>query len=171
MTDQFTHRLIYLLGAGQSIDELHDRFIEDRYKRTMLGLSQKQRQEVCDHPEQHYPRFRERWERDWEQRVNEANKCLKQQRIEQQMIRAVLRRELKGRDVKFRISHQDEKTRITFSLSRRQEVCYTLSSPSPDTVASLAGQVISHRLHGTPLSPAARISPRSIYGVWEDPDK
>lgn len=40
MTDQFTHRLIYLLGAGQSVDELHDRFIEDRYKHTMLGLSQ-----------------------------------------------------------------------------------------------------------------------------------
>lgn len=171
MADQFTHRLIYLIGAGLSIEELHDKFIEDRYKRTMLGLSQKQRQEVCEHPDLHYPRFKEKWEKDWQHRVNEANKCLKQQRIEQLMIRTVLRRELKGSGIKFRISHQDEKTRITFSLSRRQEVCYTLNAPTPDIIVSVAGQVISHRLHGTPLSPSARISPRSIYGVWEDPDK
>lgn len=171
MIDQFTHRLIYLLGAGQSIEELHDRFIEDRYKRTMLGLSQKQRQEVCDHPEQHYPGFRERWERDWEKKVNEADKCIKQQRIGQLMIRTVLRRELSGTGIQYRISHQDEKTRITFSLSRRKEACYTLSSPSAAMVIAVARQVISNRLQGTPLSPEARISPRSIYGVWENPDK
>lgn len=29
MTDQFTHRLIYLIGAGQSIEELHGKYIEE----------------------------------------------------------------------------------------------------------------------------------------------
>ena len=171
MTDQFTHRLIYLIGAGQSIEELHGKYIEDRYKRTMLGLPQKQRQEVCDHPDQYYPAYRDKWEKDWDAKVNEANKCIKQQRIGQIMLRAMLKRELKGTGIQFRISHLDEKTRLTFSLPKRKEVSYTLNAPSSNTVATIARQVIAHRNSGTPLSPTARISPRSIYGVWEDADE
>lgn len=170
MADLFTHRLIYLIGAGQPIDELHDKYIEERYKRTMLGLPQQKRQEVCEHPEEHYPRFRERWEKDWEAKVNEANKCLKMQRMEQLMIKALLRRTLRGTGIQFRITHQDEKTRLTFALPKRKEVCYTLTSPKVETVEGVARQVIAHRQHGAPLSPTARITARSIYGVWIDPE-
>lgn len=171
MVTKFTHRLIYLLGASQPIDELHDKYIEDCYKRTMLGLSQEQRRLVCEHPEQYYPRYREKWERAWEAQVNEAQKCLKQQRIEQLMVRTLLMRELRGTGIQFRVSHQDDKMRLTFSLPKRKEVCYTLVSPNVETITSVARQVVSNRQHGTPLSPTARITARSIYGVWIDPDK
>lgn len=170
MIDTFTHRLIYLLGAGQSIDDLHDKYIEDRYKRTMLGLPLQQRQEVCAHPENYYPQYLQRWEHDWEAKVCEANKCLKQQRMEQLMIRTLLRRQLSGTGIQFRITHQDEKTRLTFSLPKRREVTFTLTAPKASTVQTVAAQVIAHRQKGTPLTPTARIAPRSIYGVWEDAD-
>ena len=168
MIDQFTHRLIYLIGAQQSIDELHDKYIEERYKRTMLGLSQQQRQEVCAHPEQHYPKFRERWEKDWEKKVNEANRCLKQQRMQQLMIRTILTSRLKGTGIQYRITHLDEKTRLTFALPKRKEATFTVTSPTTHQVETIVSTVINHRQQGIPLPSTARIAPRSIYGVWED---
>lgn len=58
--DTFSHRISYLLSAGLPLDDVYAKYIEDRYKRTMLGLPRAKREEVCAHPDQYYPGFKKK---------------------------------------------------------------------------------------------------------------
>lgn len=170
MMDLFSHRILYLLGAGQPLDELHEKYMEDRYKRTMLGLPREKREEVCAHPEQFYPEYRKRWEADWQKKVNEMEKIIKKQRLEQLMVRTLLKARLKGTGIQFRITHQDDKVKVVYSMPKRKEAVFSFHTPTKDTIELITKQVIeAHR--GGPLSPSAKIGPRSIYGVWESADQ
>lgn len=170
MIDTFQHRIIFLINAGLALDELHSKYIEDRYKRTMLSLPVQERQEVCAHPELYYPKYQEKWDRDWKQKVTEAEKLIKQQKMEQLMASTLIRSRLKGTGIQFRVNHQDEKARLIFSLPKRREVCYTLTHPTTEIIQTIISQVIAHHQSGAPLDPTARITPRSIYAVWEKPE-
>lgn len=168
--DTFTHRIIYLLGAGLKLDDVYGKYIEDRYKRTMLGLPRAQREALCANPEKYYPEYRKRWDVDWQKKVTEAEKLLKKQSLEQLMVRTLLRARLKGTGIQFRIAHQEDKVKVVYSMPKKKEVAFTLRTPDRETIEAITRQVIeAHK--GGPLSPNAKIAPRSIYGVWEDPDK
>ena len=168
--DTFSHRISYLLSAGLPLDDVYAKYIEDRYKRTMLGLPREKREEVCAHPDQFYPEYRRRWDEDWQRKVSEVEKLLKKQKLEQLMVRSLLRARLRGTGIQFRIAHQDEKVKVVYSMPKKKEVAFTLRTPDTQTIEAITQQVIeAHK--GGPLSPTAKIAPRSIYGVWENPDK
>ena len=168
--DTFLHRISYLLEAGLPLDDVYAKYIEDRYKRTMLGLPREKREELCAHPDQYYPELKRRWDNDWRRKVTEVEKTLKKLRLEQLMIRTLLRARLRGTGIEFRITRQDVRVKVVYSLPKRKEVAFTLSSPSKATIENITRQVIAAQ-RGGPLSPTAKVGPRSIYGVWENPDK
>lgn len=167
--DTFSHRISYLLSAGLPLDEVYAKYIEDRYKRTMLGLSREKREEVCAHPDKYYPEFRKRWDEDWQKKVSEVEKLQKKQNLEQLMVRTLLKARLRGTGIQFRITHQEDKVKVVYSMPKKKEVAFTLRTPDKETIEAITQQVIAaHK--GGPLSPTAKIGPRSIYGVWERSD-
>lgn len=167
--DTFSHRILYLLNAGLSLDDVYNKYIEDRYKRTMLGLPREKREEVCANPDKFYPEFKKRWDKDWETKVQEVEKLRKKQNLEQLMVRTLLRVRLRGTGIQFRIAHQEDKLKVVYSMPKRKEVAYTLRTPDKETIDTITRQVIAAQKGGC-LSPNAKIAPRSIYGVWENPD-
>lgn len=168
--DTFSHRIHYLLSAGLPLDDVYGKYIEDRYKRTMLGLPRAQREEVCAHPDRYYPEYRKRWDADWQKKVTEAEKLLKKQSLEQLMVRTLLRARLRGTGIQFRIAQQGDKVKVVYSMPKKKEVAFVLGAPDRDTIEAITRQVIeAHK--GGPLSPTAKLVPRSIYGVWENPDQ
>lgn len=168
--DTFSHRIMFLLGSGLPLDDVYEKYIEDRYKRTMLGLTRQKREEVCAHPDTYYPEYKKRWDEDWQKKVTEVEKLLKKQHLEQLMIRTLLRSRLKGTGIQFRIAHQDDKVKVVYSMPKRKEVAFTLRTPDKKTIEAITQQVIEAQ-KGGPLSPTAKVSTRSIYGLWENPDK
>lgn len=167
--DTFSHRILYLLNARLPLDSVYEKYIEDRYKRTMLGLPLEKRKEVCANPDKYYPEFRKRWDEDWQHKVSEIEKLLKKQQLEQLMVRTLLKARLRGTGIQFRIMHQDDKVKVIYSLPKKKEVAFSLKTPDRDAIEAITRQVIeAHK--GGPLSPTAKIAPRSIYGVWEKAD-
>lgn len=167
--DTFAHRISYLLSAGLPLDDVYAKYIEDRYKRTMLGLPRAKREEVCAHPDQYYPGFKKRWDEDWQKKVAEIEKLLKKQKLEQLMVRTLLKARLRGTGIQFRITHQEDKVKVIYSMPKKKEVAYTLRTPDKETIEAITRQVVEAQ-KGGPLSPTAKIGPRSIYGVWESAD-
>lgn len=166
--DQFLHRILYLLGARLDLAELKGKYIEARYKKTMLSLPQKERQQICAHPEQHYPKYMDKWNSDWEKLVMQAQKQLKLQEMESIMIRATLHKVLAGTGIRFHFRHQDETIKIWLTLPRKKEVAYTLKTPRMEQVEAIARQVIAFHRQNTPLDPTAKVMTRSPYAVWEE---
>lgn len=168
--DTFSHRILYLLGAGLPLDDVYRKYIDDRYKRTMLGLPREKREAVCSNPDKFYPSFRKRWDEDWQRKVADVEKLLKKQHLEQLMVRTLLRARLKGTSIQFRVLHQEDKVKVVYSMPKKKEVAFTLRTPDKDTIENITRLVIeAHR--GGPLTHEAKIGPRSIYGVWESPDQ
>lgn len=132
----------------------------------MLGLPRAKREEVCAHPDKYYPEFRKRWDEDWQKKVAEIEKLLKKQNLEQLMVRTLLKARLRGTGIQFRITHQEDKVKVVYSMPKKKEVAYTLRTPDKETIEAITRQVIEAQ-KGGPLSPTAKIGPRSIYGVWE----
>lgn len=164
--DTFSHRISYLLNAGLPLDDVYAKYIEDRYKRTMLGLSREKREEVCAHPDKYYPEYKKKWDEDWQKKVSEVEKLQKKQSLEQLMVRTILRARLRNTGIQFRITHQEDKVKVVYSMPKKKEVAFTLRTPDKETIETITRQVIdAHK--GGPLSPTAKIGPRSIYGVWE----
>lgn len=164
--DTFSHRISYLLEAGLPLDDVYDKYIEDRYKRTMLGLPRERREEVCAHPDKYYPDFSRKWDADWQRKVSEVEKLLKRQHLESIMVRTLLRARLKGTGIQFRITHQEERVKVVYSMPKKKEVAFTLRAPDREMIDAITRQVIEAQ-KGGPLSPSAKVGPRSIYGVWE----
>lgn len=168
--DTFSHRISYLLNAGLPLDDVYAKYIEDRYKRTMLGLSREKREEVCAHPDKYYPEYKKKWDEDWQKKVSEVEKLQKKQSLEQLMVRTILRARLRNTGIQFRITHQEDKVKVVYSMPKKKEVAFILRTPDKETIETITRQVIdAHK--GGPLSPTAKIGPRSIYGVWESADK
>lgn len=168
--DTFSHRILYLLCAGLPLDDVYAKYIDDRYKRTMMGLSREKREEVCAHPDKYYPEYKRRWDEDWQKKVSEVEKLRKKQALAQLMVRTLLRERLRGTGIQFRITYQEDKVKVIYSLPKKKEVAYILRTPDRDTIESITSQVIEAQ-RGGPLSPEARVAPRSIYGVWESPEQ
>lgn len=164
--DTFSHRISYLLSAGLPLDDVYAKYIEDRYKRTMLGLSREKREEVCAHPDKYYPEFKKKWDDDWQKKVSEIEKLQKKQKLEELMVRTLLKAKLKGTGIQFRITHQEERLKVVYSMPKKKEVAYTVRTPDTETIEAITRQVIEAQ-KGGPLSPTAKVGPRSIYGIWE----